>query len=158
MKNYLEWTCTTISSAGQTPLLAHCFIFNNEVSLTLNVTDQYDALSIIQGPLSTSAAWRANKDAGCTVGGSPEAAPQPPADACYSPSGECGVKGEPSFRRGDRRRRGLCVERVLSQQQRDVFKIEIIVFTGRGVVFSLCRQQTMKRKKLLFWFCQFFNN
>lgn len=54
----------------------------------------------------------------------------------------------------------LCVERVLSPKKktaRDVFKIEIIVFTGRRVAFSLCRQQTMKRrererekKKLLF--------
>lgn len=55
----------------------------------------------------------------------------------------------------------LCVERVLSPKKKktacDVFKIEIIVFTGRRVAFSLCRQQTMKRrererekKKLLF--------
>ncbi len=77
----------TISIAVSTSSLALGFIFSNEVSLTLNVTDQYDAPSIIQRLLSTSAAWQPNKDARRTVGRPPEAAPRPPSDACYSPLG-----------------------------------------------------------------------
>lgn len=57
----LEWMCTTISRPVSTFLLAHCFIFNSEVSLTLDNTDQYDTLCVLQSLLGTSAAWHTNK-------------------------------------------------------------------------------------------------
>lgn len=58
------------------------------------------------------------------------------------------------FCSGDRRCRGplfvksaFFLRKKQKKTARDVFKIEIIVFTGRRVAFSLCRQQTMKRRE-----------
>lgn len=139
-------------------MLARCLICNNEVSLTLSVADRYDALSIIQRLLSTPAArLTQTEDAVGAVGGSPEAAPRPRSRSLslrrlLQPiGGEVPHEGLTFILAlVTEDAAALCVERVLSPKKktaRDVFKIEIIVFTGRRVAFSLCRQQTMKRRE-----------